>query len=249
MAEIRIEEQSFLAGTPGTYLEHSQISQPPEKLPEKETSPLEQEQERELPRPEEEQKTIFEAMQEARQKAEEQRKRLKLPSNTRYGDAPLEAYARLARAKSQQEVSSAAGYTRRRLAQLKSALRQDTENATKIKSAISQLTKALSRASKKKKDLKREELVEEQREHAAEEERRREEIRLRIELQRKKTSRFIREKAYLHEAEIENRMQEQRAMTELKIQAQQIPSTSTAGPDAYPQTSDCIAAPEFSAEA
>ena len=50
---------------------------------------------------EEEAKTLVEMIQEAQEKAEAQREALKLPKNsTRYGDAPLEAYARLARARS-----------------------------------------------------------------------------------------------------------------------------------------------------
>lgn len=255
MPDFRVADiKRPLAETISAHLDGSQILQRQDNEKEASALPSPQEKERELPNPQEEQKSIFEAMQEARQKAEEQRKKLKLPSSIRYGDAPLEAYARLARAKTQQEVSSAAGYTRRRLMQLKAALRQDSDNKTQIKSAITQLTKALFRASKKKKDLQREKLVEKQRERAIDEERKREAIRLRIELQRKKTNRYIREKAYSHEAEIERRMQEQRAMTEteLKIQAQQLPvANASVSAEGYPAVSEPSAevSLEFSADA
>ena len=76
---------------------------------------------------EEEAKTLVEMIQEAQEKAEAQREALKLPKNsTRYGDAPLEAYARLARARSTAQVNSATGYARRRLAQFKTALHTDS---------------------------------------------------------------------------------------------------------------------------
>lgn len=100
---------------------------------------------------EEEAKTLVEMIQEAQEKAAAQREALKLPKNpTRYGDAPLEAYARLARAKSAAQVSSATGYARRRLAQFKTALRTDSENSAKIKAAINQLQKAVNRGRRRK---------------------------------------------------------------------------------------------------
>ena len=49
---------------------------------------------------EEEGKNLVEMIRDAQEKAEAQREAMKMPkSSTRYGDAPLEAYARLARAR------------------------------------------------------------------------------------------------------------------------------------------------------
>ena len=45
--------------------------------------------------------------------------------NTNYGDAALEAYSRLGRAKNRSQVNAASGYARRRMAQLRAALRTD----------------------------------------------------------------------------------------------------------------------------
>ena len=83
-----------------------------------------------------EQKTLQEMLQEAREKAQQRRDALKLKTPKRYGDAPMEAYARLSRARTVADVSSAAGYARRRIIQLKAAKRQDSENAGQIQAAI-----------------------------------------------------------------------------------------------------------------
>ena len=81
-------------------------------------------------------------------------------ARTRYGDAPLEAYARLARAKDKAAVNAASGYARRRLAQFRTALHTDSDNAARIKAAINQLQKAINRGEKKKRELDREKLAE-----------------------------------------------------------------------------------------
>lgn len=63
-----------------------------------------------LKKQEESRTSLTEMIQDAREKADAQREKFKLAKVTpRYGDAPLEAYARLSRAKTQSQVSSAAG--------------------------------------------------------------------------------------------------------------------------------------------
>ena len=156
-----------------------------------------------LSQKEEEGKDLVEMIRDAQEKAEAQREAMKLPkSSTRYGDAPLEAYARLARARSRMEVNAASGYARRRLAQFKTALRTDSDNAAKIKAAISQLQKAVNRGERKKRELDRERLTEIRRKKAAKEELKEKERRLRQELVRRRTQRMIRESGYMREAEI-----------------------------------------------
>lgn len=167
-----------------------------------------------------EQKSLAEMIREAHEKAEEQRERLKLPKNTRYGDAPLEAYARLNRARTQADVSSAAGYARRRISQLKAAKQQDSENADRIQAAINQLQKAVSRAGKKKRDLEREKLMDIRRVKLERESQLREAQRVKQELRHRKTMRVIREGGYLREAEIDDRLQTQLSTTRMELQAQ-----------------------------
>ena len=104
--------------------------------------------------------TLTEMIQDAKEKADAQREKFKLTKVTpRYGDAPLEAYARISRAKTQGQASSAAGYARRRIAQLEAAQRSDPDHADQIKAAIAQLKKAVSRAGKKKLELTKEQLA------------------------------------------------------------------------------------------
>ena len=109
---------------------------------------------------EEQSKSLAEMIEAAQKKAAEQREALKLPkNNTRYGDAPLEAYARLARAKNKAQVNAASGFARRKLFQLKAALHSDSENAPTIRGAINQLQKSINRAERKKRELDREQLL------------------------------------------------------------------------------------------
>lgn len=191
-----------------------------------------------LSQKEEEGKTLVEMIRDAQEKADAQREAMKLPkSSTRYGDAPLEAYARLARARSRMEVNSASGYARRRLAQFRTALHTDSENSAKIKAAISQLQKAVNRGERKKRELDRERLTEIRRKRAAKEELKEKERRLRQELIRRKSQRMIRESGYMREAEISDRLATQLTATqmELRQQAQDLTAAASASLEAAVQ--------------
>lgn len=213
-----IHMQSVSAG------QQAQTEQPAEQqteLPEQ----LRQEQE-------DESRSLIEMIREAQEKAEAQRDALKLPKNTRYGDAPLEAYARLARAKTAGQVDSATGFARQKIFQLKSSLRTDADNTTRIKAAISQLEKAVSRGSKKKRELERERLAE-LRKARSEAQKKREEL----ELRRRKAQRMIRESGYLQEAELSDRLATQLTATqmELRQQAQQLAGSAAASAESAAQ--------------
>ncbi len=191
-----------------------------------------------LPAPAEqtEHKSLHEMIQEAREKAEQRQDQLKLPKNTRYGDGPMEAYARLARARNAAQVNSAAGFARRRIAQLRAALRQDADNAPQIKAAINQLQKAVGRASKKKRDLDQEKITETRRRKAQAQQREREAQRLKLENHRRQALRTIRESGYIREAEIDSRMQQHMAAVRMELQSQAqalaaaCPQAAPAGP-------------------
>lgn len=164
---------------------------------------------------------IHEMLQEAREKAQERRDSLKLKPNPRqYGDVAMTAYAKLARARSQGDVSAAAGYARRQIARCRAALGTDKDNATRIKAAIRQLQKAVGRAGKKGRELRREDLIRAREKRARLEEKRRKAAGLDQELNRRRTMRMIREGGYLREAEVDNRQQEQIAKTELELREQ-----------------------------
>ena len=205
-----------------------------------------------LSQKEEEGKDLVEMIRDAQEKAEAQREAMKLPkSSTRYGDAPLEAYARLARARSRMEVNAASGYARRRLAQFKTALRTDSDNAAKIKAAINQLQKAVNRGERKKRELDREHLTEVRRKRAAKEDLKEKERRLRQELLRRKSQRIIRESGYMREAEISDRLASQLTATqmELRQQAQDLAAATSASLEAAVQQYAAAAEPVPSAPA
>ena len=205
-----------------------------------------------LSQKEEEGKDLVEMIRDAQEKAEAQREAMKLPKNsTRYGDAPLEAYARLARARSRMEVNAASGYARRRLAQFKTALRTDSDNAAKIKAAINQLQKAVNRGERKKRELDREHLTEVRRKRAAKEDLKEKERRLRQELLRRKSQRIIRESGYMREAEISDRLASQLTATqmELRQQAQDLAAATSASLEAAVQQYAAAAEPVPSAPA
>ena len=205
-----------------------------------------------LSRQEEEGRDLLEMIRDAQEKAEAQREAMKLPkSSTRYGDALLEAYARLARARSRMEVNAASGYARRRLAQFKTALRTDSDNAAKIKAAINQLQKAVNRGERKKRELDREHLTEVRRKRAAKEDLKEKERRLRQELLRRKNQRIIRESGYMREAEISDRLASQLTATqmELRQQAQDLAAATSASLEAAVQQYAAAAEPVPSAPA
>ena len=142
----------------------------------------------------------------------------------RYGDAPMEAYTRISRARTPSQAGAAAGYARRRLMQLKSAARADPDHSDQIKAAAGQLEKAVSRANRKKMELTREQLSRARQKRLLKEKKRREAQRIRQELNRSQSMRAVRESGYFKEAEIANRLAGQLAATkmELRQQAEQL---------------------------
>lgn len=172
--------------------------------------------------------TIYEMMKEAREKADATRDKFNsIKPKPRYGDAPMEAYARLARARRPAEVNAAAGYARRQIARLRAAKQTDPDNAKRIQAAINQLQKAVQRAGKKRRELDREKLAKARQEKLAKEKKTREARRQKQELARKQAMRRLRESGYLREAEIDNRMQSHIAAVdmELREQAQKLESS------------------------
>lgn len=190
--------------------------------------------------------SLIEMIRDAQEKAKAQRDALKMPKNTRYGDAPLEAYARLARAKNRSQVNSASAFARRKIAQLKASLRTDSDNALRIKGSIRQLEKAIGRGEKKKRELDRERLAE-LRKARSEEQKKREEL----ELRRRRTQRMIRESGYLREAEVSNRLAAQLTATqmELRQQAQQLAASMTTSIESAAQQYTAVASSAESAPA
>ena len=165
--------------------------------------------------------TLSEMMKDAKEKADARRDQFqRIKPKQRYGDAPIEAYARLARAKNQAGVNSAASYARRKIVQLQSAKRTDSENARQIQGAINQLRKAVTRAGKKKKELMKEQAAEKRQVKLAKEKKLREARRQRQELRRTQALRTIRESGYVREAEVDSRMQSYISKTQLELRNQ-----------------------------
>lgn len=195
--------------------------------------------------------TIYEMMKEAREKADATREKFNsIKPKPRYGDAPMEAYARLARAKRPAEVNAAAGYARRQIARLKAAKQTDPDNAKRIQAAINQLQKAVQRAGKKNRELDRERIEQARQKKLTQEKRSREARRQKQELLRKQAMRRIRESGYLREAEVDNRMQAHIAAVDMELRQQAQKLESSLQPSAesvaqqYAAGSAAAAAPE-----
>ena len=194
---------------------------------------------------------LYEMMRDAREQAEATREKFNaIKPKPRYGDAPMEAYSRLARAKRPSEVNAAAGFARRQIARLKAAKQTDPDNAKRIQAAINQLQKAVQRAGKKNRELDREKLAQDQQKKLIQEKRTREARRQKQELLRRQAMRRIRESGYLREAEVDNRMQSHIAAVdmELREQAQKLASSIQPSMEAvaqqYAADSAAMALPE-----
>ena len=176
---------------------------------------------------EEDQKTLVEMMQEAREKAEKRKEQLKLPKNNRrYGDAAILAYSKLARARSLGEVDAASGYARRQIAQLQ---------------------KAVNRAGRKKRELSQEKLSAKRQAKLEKEKRMREAKRLRHQLRNRQAMRMIRESGYLREAEVDNRLQDQLQASRMEMR-QQMADLSAGTQTAVDASAQPAPAPEISVE-
>lgn len=157
-------------------------------------------------------KTLAEMMKQAREQAEKLRKQFELPKNSgRYSLAAVEAYARLSRARSQTDVSAAASYARRQLAQCKSALRQGGGDTQRIQAAVRQLESAITRAGRKKRQLEEERLMERRQAKAERQHERKKATLLKYQLRRSKTLRRLRENSYISGAVMDGMQQAQLA--------------------------------------
>lgn len=166
-------------------------------------------------------KSLMDMMEQARKKAQETREKLKLPKNSaRYGYAAIEAFARLSRARSQAQVSSAAGYARRQLGEMQTALRKDPQNAGRIRAAIRQLQSAVTRASRKKRDLEQDRIDRARRARAEKERRPGRAKRIEQELRRKQAVRRICDAGYVNNAVIDMVQQEHIEQTRAEQRAQ-----------------------------
>lgn len=197
---------------------------------------------------------LYEMIRDAREQAQATRDKFSSAKpGINYGDVPLEAYSRLARAKNAAQVSAAAGYARRQITRLKAAKRTDPDNAKRIQAAINQLQKAVHRAGKKNRDLEREKAAEARQKKLEQEQKAKEARRQRMELRRKQMMRMYRESGYIQEAEIDNRMQSQIAAMDMKLreQAQSFTSSIQPSPEAaarqYAAGTGAAAASEASA--
>lgn len=205
------------------------------------------------------QPSLSEMMKDAREQAEQREKMFQIPKDSRrYGDAPVMAYAKLARARSVGEVDAASGYARRQMAQLRAAKRSDPKNADRIQAAINQLQKAVNRAGRKKRELSQEKLSEVRRAKLEKEKRAREAKRLRQQLKERQARRMIRESGYLREAVVDDKVQSQlsAAKLELRTQMQELSSavqpqleTAIQGYAAGSAAAQPAPAPEISVEA
>ena len=165
--------------------------------------------------------TLMERMLEAQKRAKERKDRFKIVKKTNYGELPMEAYARLARARTQGQAGSAAGYARRQIAYLQAQKRQaDSVEGPRIQAAINQLQKAVTRAGRKKRELQKEEFTELRRKRLEAKQERGKALALRRELRRRQKLRMIREHGYIKEAEIDDRYQQEMAATRLEYQTQ-----------------------------
>lgn len=179
--------------------------------------------------------SLVEMLKQAREKAGQQRDRFKVKIDpSQYGDAAMTAYARLSGARTQAQVSAAAGYAQRQIVRLQAALRSDSENSERIKAAIRQLQKAVGRAGRKKRELQQEDILRARQRRARMEKRRRKAASLHRELNNRRAMRAIREAGYMREAEIDEQLQSQLAATrmELRAQARELSETLTASTEA-----------------
>lgn len=203
------------------------------------------------------QPSLSEMMKDAREQAEQREKMFQIPKDSRrYGDAPVMAYAKLARARSVGEVDAASGYARRQMAQLRAAKRSDPKNADRIQAAINQLQKAVNRAGRKKRELSQEKLSEVRRAKLEKEKRAREAKRLRQQLKERQARRMIRESGYLREAEVDDKVQSQLSAAKLALrdQMQELsdrfqPSVEDAVQQYAASAAEPAPAPEISVEA
>ena len=203
------------------------------------------------------QPSLSEMMKDAREQAEQREKMFQIPKDSRrYGDAPVMAYAKLARARSVGEVDAASGYARRQMAQLRAAKRSDPKNADRIQAAINQLQKAVNRAGRKKRELSQEKLSEVRRAKLEKEKRAREAKRLRQQLKERQARRMIRESGYLREAVVDDKVQSQLSAAKLALrdQMQELsdrfqPSAEDAVQQYAASAAEPAPAPEISVEA
>lgn len=142
------------------------------------------------------QKTLFDWIREAQEKAEQMKVKVKV--NASLYNSPMQIYSKLTRAKSIQAVKNVSYSAGHKIYQLKVALSQaDSKDVDKIRAVIGQLQRAVVRAKGKVRDLEKENGLKSRKKKAAQRLEPRREKQLEYLLKKKKVARLAKEHGYL----------------------------------------------------
>lgn len=140
------------------------------------------------------QKSLAEMMEEARQKAEELRKKFQITVDKSAYNAPSETYTKLAKARTVVNVKGVIADAERRIYNLKLALSLGPEeDRSKVRAALAQMERAVGRAQGKIKDLEGEEDLRLQQKKAEKQQQERHAEQLKMERERRQKLRHVRE--------------------------------------------------------
>jgi len=145
--------------------------------------------------------SLLESMKKMQEQVDEIKNKFKVMNTNSAFNAPIDIYSKLARARSIPEVKSVVSTARFKISKLKSMLRdcEDGEKS-KIKAAIRQLEKAITRSYRKVRDLSQEKNLAQEKTTAEINEKKKLAEHKNNELHRRRAIRYIRERAQMDEA-------------------------------------------------
>ena len=144
---------------------------------------------------------MLEAMKNMQQDIDDMKNKLKIMKSKSVFNAPVEVYSKLAQARTVTEVKGVISNTRYRISKLKSMLRSCEENEIKkIKAAINQMEKAITRSYRKIRDLSQEDNIRLEKNKAENTNENKKAEKKNRELEKRRAIRRIRESAQMDEA-------------------------------------------------
>ena len=147
------------------------------------------------------QNSFIEAMKKMQEQLDELQNKFKVMNSNSAFDAPVEIYSKLARARSIPEVKNVASIARYKINKLKAMLREcEDDEKSKIRAAIRQLEKAITRSRRKINDLSEENNLSNEISKAKFNDNKKLDEHKKHELNRRRAIRSVRERAQMNEA-------------------------------------------------
>ena len=179
------------------------------------------------------QKTLFDWMREAQEKAKSRKKLFQVAASSSLYQSPMQTYARLSRARTEADVKNVLATAQQTVYQLKvAASLGDDSQKEKARAVLAQMQRAVIRGRRKIQDLGEERTIQQRQKRAERQMEQRRALHLALERRRRQSARHARESAAMNEATLWAYQQAEADRQKLEAQLRAEAAISVSDPSA-----------------